>query len=66
MWGQEKKKKHRDRRKNKIVKRDFSRFNSDEGICNRVRKVLQQKMNGAQFSNFSDLNDLLHGASFHD
>ena len=57
--GNKKRKQHRASRKNIIVKRDFSRLKRDDELCNRVREVLQQKLNGAHFSNFSDLNDLL-------
>ena len=57
--GNKKRKQHRASQKNIVVKRDFSRLKRDDELCNRVREVLQQKLNGAHFSNFSDLNDLL-------
>ena len=42
--GNKNRKQHRARRKNIIVKRDFSRLKRDEKLCNRVREVLQQKI----------------------
>ena len=57
--GNKKRKQHRASQKNIVVKRDFSRLKRDDELCNRVREVLQQKLNGAHFSKFSDFNDLI-------
>jgi len=54
-----KRKQHRASQKNIVVMRDFSRLKRDDELCTRVREVLQQKLNGAHFSKFSDFNDLI-------